>query len=110
MRDANQAPMQSPAPLTRAQQHSIAGIALHQCGRVAEFPPSRTDDVAIPRGGVQHSQPRQLGSAERALGKGTSTASAGFLTPTAALNNVNFGKILSSDESRILQGALKFVF
>lgn len=43
-------------------------------------------------------------------GNGTSTASAGFITPTAALNNPNFGKILSADDPRILQGALKFVF
>ena len=43
-------------------------------------------------------------------GNGTSTASAGFITPTAALNNQNFGKILSADDPRILQGALKFVF
>ena len=43
-------------------------------------------------------------------GNGTSTASAGFITPTAARNNVNFGKILSADDPRILQGALKFVF
>jgi hypothetical protein len=43
-------------------------------------------------------------------GNGTSTASAGFITPTAALNNPNFGKILSADDPRILQGALKFTF
>jgi hypothetical protein len=43
-------------------------------------------------------------------GNGTSTATAGFITPTAALNNPNFGKILSSDDPRILQGAFKYVF
>ncbi|HXP89272.1 MAG TPA: TonB-dependent receptor [Bryobacteraceae bacterium] len=31
-------------------------------------------------------------------------------TPTAALNNPNFGRILAADDPRILQGALKFVF
>lgn len=43
-------------------------------------------------------------------GNGTATSSAGFITPTAALNNPNFGKILSSDDPRLLQGALKYVF
>jgi hypothetical protein len=43
-------------------------------------------------------------------GNGTATSAAGFITPTAALNNPNFGKILSSDDPRIMQGALKYVF
>ena len=43
-------------------------------------------------------------------GNGTATSTAGFITPTAALNNPNFGKILSADDPRILQGALKYVF
>ena len=43
-------------------------------------------------------------------GNGTATSSAGFITPTAALNNPNFGKILSADDPRIMQGALKYVF
>ncbi len=43
-------------------------------------------------------------------GNGTATSTAGFITPTAALNNPLFGKILSADDPRILQGALKLVF
>jgi len=43
-------------------------------------------------------------------GNGTATSSAGFITTTAALNNPLFGKILSADDPRILQGALKWVF
>ncbi len=43
-------------------------------------------------------------------GNGTATSSAGFITPSAALNNPLFGKILSADDPRIFQGALKFVF
>ena len=30
--------------------------------------------------------------------------------PTAAFNNPNFGRILSADDPRIMQAALKFVF
>jgi hypothetical protein len=51
-----------------------------------------------------------LGPPNGLSGNGTATSTAGFITPTAALNNPNFGKILSSDDPRILQGALKFVF
>jgi hypothetical protein len=51
-----------------------------------------------------------LGPPNGLSGNGTATSSAGFITPTAALNNPNFGKILSSDDPRILQGALKYVF
>jgi hypothetical protein len=51
-----------------------------------------------------------LGPPNGLSGNGTSTASAGFITPTAALNNPNFGKILSADDPRIMQGAFKFVF
>lgn len=51
-----------------------------------------------------------LGPPNGLSGNGTATSTSGFLTPTAALNNPNFGKILSSDDPRILQGALKFVF
>jgi len=51
-----------------------------------------------------------LGPPNGLSGNGTATSSAGFITPTAALNNQNFGKILSSDDPRILQGALKYVF
>jgi hypothetical protein len=51
-----------------------------------------------------------LGPPNGLSGNGTATSSAGFITPTAALNNANFGKILSSDDPRLMQGALKFVF
>ena len=43
-------------------------------------------------------------------GNGTGAGANGFSTPTAALNNPNFGRILSADDPRIFQGALKFVF
>jgi hypothetical protein len=43
-------------------------------------------------------------------GNGTATSNAGFITPAAAFNNPNFGKILSADDPRIMQGALKYVF
>ena len=43
-------------------------------------------------------------------GNGTQGGGNGFSTPTAAINNPNFGRILSADDPRILQGALKFVF
>jgi len=43
-------------------------------------------------------------------GNGTATSTAGFITPTAALNSPNFGKILSADDPRISQGALKYSF
>jgi len=51
-----------------------------------------------------------LGPPNGLSGNGTATSTAGFITSTAALNNPNFGKILSSDDPRILQGALKFIF
>jgi len=51
-----------------------------------------------------------LGPPNGLSGNGTATSTAGFITSTAAFNNPNFGKILSSDDPRILQGALKFVF
>ena len=51
-----------------------------------------------------------LGPPNGLSGNGTATSASGFLTTTAAINNPNFGKILSSDDPRILQGALKFVF
>lgn len=51
-----------------------------------------------------------LGPPNGLSGNGTATSTSGFLTPTAARNSPNFGKILSSDDPRILQGALKFVF
>jgi hypothetical protein len=47
------------------------------------------------------------------LNPGTPTGisgTAGLVTPSVALNNANFGKILSADDPRILQGALKFIF
>ncbi|HLK47352.1 MAG TPA: carboxypeptidase regulatory-like domain-containing protein [Bryobacteraceae bacterium] len=51
-----------------------------------------------------------LGPPNGLSGNGTATSASGFITPTAAINNPLFGKILSSDDPRILQGALKFVF
>lgn len=47
------------------------------------------------------------------LNPGTPTGvsgTAGLATPTVALNNPLFGRILSAQDPRILQGALKFVF
>jgi len=44
-----------------------------------------------------------LGPPNGLSGNGTATTS-GFITPTAAINNPLFGKILSSDDLRILQG------
>jgi hypothetical protein len=47
------------------------------------------------------------------LNPGTPTGvsgAAGLSTPSVALNSPNFGSILSGDDPRILQGALKFVF
>jgi hypothetical protein len=38
------------------------------------------------------------------------SGAAGLYTPSVALNNPNFGRILSADDPRILQGALKFLF
>jgi hypothetical protein len=38
------------------------------------------------------------------------SGAAGVVTPVVALNNPLFGRILSADDPRILQGALKFVF
>jgi hypothetical protein len=38
------------------------------------------------------------------------SGAAGLLTPTVALNNPLFGRILSADDPRILQGAVKLVF
>jgi hypothetical protein len=38
------------------------------------------------------------------------SGAAGVTTPTVALNNPQFGRILSADDPRILQGAIKFVF
>ncbi len=43
-------------------------------------------------------------------GSGTAAGSAGLITTTVALNNPNFGRILSANDPRILQAALKFVF
>ena len=43
-------------------------------------------------------------------GNGTQVGGNGFSTPTAALNNPNFGRILSADDPRIMQGALKYTF
>jgi len=43
-------------------------------------------------------------------GNGTATSTAGFITPTAARNSSTFGQILSADDPRILQGALKYTF
>jgi hypothetical protein len=51
-----------------------------------------------------------LGPPNGLSGNGTATSTSGFISPTAAINNPLFGKILSSDDPRILQGALKFVF
>ena len=51
-----------------------------------------------------------LGPPNGLSGNGTATSTSGFVTPTAAFNSPTFGKILSSDDPRILQGALKFVF
>ena len=51
-----------------------------------------------------------LGPPNGLSGNGTAAGSTGFLTPTAARNSQTFGQILSSDDPRILQGALKFVF
>jgi hypothetical protein len=51
-----------------------------------------------------------LGPPNGLSGNGTAASSNGFITTTAARNSPNFGKILSSDDARILQGALKFVF
>ena len=51
-----------------------------------------------------------LGPPNGLSGNGTAQSTAGFITSTAALNNPNFGRVLSSDDPRILQGALKFVF
>jgi hypothetical protein len=51
-----------------------------------------------------------LGPPNGLSGNGTATSTSGFITPTVAINNPLFGKILSSDDPRILQGALKFVF
>jgi hypothetical protein len=51
-----------------------------------------------------------LGPPNGLSGNGTAASAAGFITPTAAFNNPNFGKILSSDDPRIMQGALKYVF
>ena len=51
-----------------------------------------------------------LGPPNGLSGNGTAVSTAGFITSTAAFNNPNFGRILSSDDPRILQGALKFVF
>ena len=43
-------------------------------------------------------------------GTGTATGSAGLTTTTVALNNPNFGRILSAYDPRIMQIAMKFVF
>ena len=51
-----------------------------------------------------------LGPPNGLSGNGTAASTSGFITPTAAINSPTFGKILSSDDPRILQGALKFVF
>jgi hypothetical protein len=51
-----------------------------------------------------------LGPPNGMSGNGTATSTAGFITAFAPLNSPNFGKILSADDPRILQGALKFVF
>jgi len=51
-----------------------------------------------------------LGPPNGLSGNGTAASTSGFLTATAARNSPLFGKILSSDDPRILQGALKFVF
>jgi hypothetical protein len=51
-----------------------------------------------------------FGPPNGASGNGTAASTSGFITPTVALNSPTFGKILSSDDPRILQGALKFVF
>ena len=51
-----------------------------------------------------------FGPPNGASGNGTAAGSTGLITPTVALNSPTFGKILSSDDPRILQGALKFIF
>jgi hypothetical protein len=51
-----------------------------------------------------------LGPPNGLSGNGTAASTTGFLTPTAPRNSQTFGQILSSDDPRILQGALKFVF
>jgi hypothetical protein len=51
-----------------------------------------------------------LGPPNGLSGNGSAASTTGFLTPTAARNSQTFGQILSSDDPRILQGALKFVF
>jgi hypothetical protein len=43
-------------------------------------------------------------------GTGTAAGSTGLITTSVALNNPNFGRILSANDPRILQIALKFVF
>jgi hypothetical protein len=43
-------------------------------------------------------------------GSGTAAGSTGLITTSVALNNPNFGRILSANDPRILQIALKFVF